>query len=317
MTALIAPVKRRVHTMMAAVAPAAAGRWATDAFSRTRALGVYPDNVLPLGATAFEVTGNSDVRHGYRWGTGGPVALLVHGWGADSSSMYSLIPTLRALGYTVAAFDAPGHGICAGNQATMTQYTDAVAAVLRTLGGVRVVIAHSLGSIAAVGALGRIGTDGLDCLALLAPTCTLSGVLERWRPADFSVSRPLIERVYRELHSRNGVPVSHWDISTLGAGFDRPVLVIHDLADPVVPFGEAELVVAALPDCRLVAAEGGGHTAILMAPQVKRLLAEFIGEHSSIEQARIEQAPFEQMLIEHDLIEHDLSEHDLIESEAP
>jgi pimeloyl-ACP methyl ester carboxylesterase len=283
MTVLLTPAKRGVHAMVAAVAPAAAGRWATDAFSRTRALGVYPDNVLPLGATAFEVTGNPDVQRGYLWGTGGPVALLVHGWGADSSSMYSLIPTLRALGYTVAAFDAPGHGICAGNQATMTQYTDAATAVLRTLGGVRVVIAHSLGSIAAVGALGRVGTDDLDCLALVAPTCTLGGVLERWRPAGFSVSRPVVERIYRELHRRNGVPVTHWDISTLGAGFDRPVLVIHDPDDPVVPFGEAELVAAALRDCRLVAADGGGHAAILMSPQLKRLLTEFIGEHAWID----------------------------------
>jgi pimeloyl-ACP methyl ester carboxylesterase len=262
-----------------ALAPGFGGRWATDVFSDTRAFGGRPDDVLPLGAREFAVAGNPDVRGGYLWGDGdAPVALLVHGWGADSSSMHSLVPPLRELGLAVAAFDAPAHGVNPGRTATMTQYTAAVAAVLRTLGEVRVIVAHSLGSIAAVSGVALAGAD-IDCLALLAPTCTLSGVLERWAPADMLATRPVVARVYQVLHERNGVPVSHWDVRARGAGIGCPVLAVHDPGDRVVPYGDAEDIAAALPDVRLVPAPGRGHMGILLAAEVKAEVAAFVGEH--------------------------------------
>lgn len=274
-----AAVRRLAHAAVTAVAPGVGGRWATDAFSRTRTYAGRPDDVLPLGARPFAVRGDPAVRGGYLWGTGdGPVALLVHGWGADSSSMHPLVPGLRGLGFTVAAFDAPAHGVHPGDRATMTQYAAAVAAVLRSLGTVRVVVAHSLGSIAAVSGAAATGTE-LACLAVLAPTCTLSGVLERWAPADLRVTRPVVERVYRELHARNGVPVSHWDVRSRGAGVGCPVLAVHDPRDPVVPYADAEAIAAALPDVRLVPVPGRGHLGVLLAPEARAAVTAFVAEH--------------------------------------
>ncbi|HEY9389877.1 MAG TPA: alpha/beta hydrolase [Mycobacteriales bacterium] len=274
-----ARVRRLAHAAVVSVAPGVGGRWATNVFSRTRTFGGRPDDVVPLGAREFAVDGNPDVRRGYLWGDGeGPTALLVHGWGADSSSMHSLVRPLRELGFTVAAFDAPAHGINPGTTATMTQYTAAVAAVLRTLGTVRVMVAHSLGSVAAVSGATEAGTD-LDCVAMIAPTCTLSGVLERWAPTDMWVTRPVVERIYRELHERNGVPVSHWDVRTRGGGITCPILAMHDPHDPLVPYGDAEAIATALPDVRLVPAPGRGHLAILMAPEVKDEVSAFVAKH--------------------------------------
>ena len=44
----------------------------------------------------------------------GSPRLLVHGWASDSSSMHSLVPPLREIGFTVATFDAPAHGVHQG-----------------------------------------------------------------------------------------------------------------------------------------------------------------------------------------------------------
>ncbi|MEU5419258.1 alpha/beta fold hydrolase [Streptomyces sp. NPDC001407] len=277
------PVLRRfAHAAVGAVLPGVGGRWATDVFSRTRPLGGRPDNVLPLGARRFAVRGNPDVRGGYLWGDdGGPTALLVHGWGSDSSSMYSLIAPLRQLGYRVAAFDAPAHGVHEGTQATMTQFTTAVGAVLDSLGGARVVIAHSLGSIAAVGAVAARPRRSTDCLALLAPTCTLTSVLEGWARDELRLSHAIVDRIRTELHRRNGVPVTHWDVVGLGRGLDCPILALHDPDDPVVPFREAEAIAAGLPDVRLERAPGRGHMGILMSPEVKSAVSAFVAEHGT------------------------------------
>ncbi|RLU87538.1 delta-12-desaturase [Streptomyces griseocarneus] len=276
------PVLRRAaHAAVGALLPGVGGRWATDVFSRTRVMGRRPDNVLPLGARTFAIEGHPDVRGGYLWGDDdAPTALLVHGWGADSTSMHSLVAPLRELGYRVAAFDAPAHGVHEGDKATMTQYTTAVGAALDTLGGARVVVAHSLGSIAAVGAVAARPHESVDCLALVAPTCTLTSVLEGWA-RDERLSRGIVERIHRELHRRNGVPVSHWDVVGLGGGLDLPVLAIHDPGDPVVPFCEAEAVAAGLRDVRLLRAPGRGHMGILMSPEVKSAVSAFVAEHGT------------------------------------
>lgn len=275
------PARRLGHAILGGVAPAFAGRVATSTFSSTRAQGTRPDDVLPLGARRFEVPAEPDIRGGYLWGAEGPLALLVHGWRTDSSSMHGLVAPLRAQGYRVAAFDAPGHGVSAGTQATMTQFTRATGAVLDALGGVRVIVAHSLGSIAAVGATAARLGEPIGGLILVAPTCTLTGVLERWSRSELRLRRPIVKQIYRELHLRNGVPVSHWDLVELGRDLDCPVLVIHDPLDDVVPYNEAEAIVAGLHDARLAAASGQGHYGILIAPEVKDLVASFAARHAS------------------------------------
>jgi pimeloyl-ACP methyl ester carboxylesterase len=276
-TAWKAPLtaRRLGHAALGRLAPGYAGRLAADVFSDTRAAGTRPADTVPLGARRFDVPGDPDVRGGYLWGTEGPVALLVHGWGTDSSSMTYLVRPLRELGYRVAAFDAPGHGCWAGTRATMTQFTRATGAVLDALGDVRVIVAHSLGSIAAAGALAARPAVRPDSLVLIAPANTLSGVLDRWVESELRLRRPIVNRIYAELHRRNGVPLSHWDVVGLGGTLHCPVLVIHDPDDPVVPFREAQVVVAGLRNGRLSVMPGLGHYAILMSPAVRDQVAAF------------------------------------------
>ncbi|MCP9985836.1 alpha/beta hydrolase [Streptomyces sudanensis] len=283
------PGRRIAHAVLGAVAPGAAARWATDVFSSTRTLGLRPDNVLPIGARRFAVRGNDDVSHGFLWGDDEPsrgTALLVHGWAADSSSMHSLVPPLRALGLRVAAFDAPAHGVHRGDQATMTQYTRAVGAVLDTLGDVRAVVAHSLGGIAAIGAAASRTDTPPECAVLVAPACTLGGVLDRWDGAGLHLTPALVQGVRGELHRRNGVPVTHWDLVALGAPLEVPVLVVHDPDDPMVPYSDAEAAVAGLRDARLVRTPGTGHMGILMSRDVGDAVRDFVAAHTGRSRSR-------------------------------
>lgn len=274
------PVRRLGHAALGPVAPRLAVRVATDAFTSTRTGGARPDDVPPLGARGFPVGAAPDIRGGYRWGDEGPTALLVHGWGADSSGMLGLVAPLRALGLRVATFDAPGHGVSPGVRTTMPQIVRATRDVIDALGDVRVIVAHSLGAIAAVGAAVRRPARSVDCLVLIAPTGTLTGVLARWARTDLRLRPRVVAGVDRELHRRTGVPISHWDVVGLGAQLDRPVLVLHDPQDEVVPFSEAEAITAGLRHARLEATPGHGHFGILMAPAVKEHLAAFAAAHT-------------------------------------
>jgi pimeloyl-ACP methyl ester carboxylesterase len=253
---------RRALRVLTTFAPHAAGRRAADTFGFTRGYGLPVSDRVPLGAKEASIDGNADIDRAYHWEGGASRVLLVHGWGTDSSSMLSFVKPMQSLGFSVAAFDAPAHGRSPGKHTTMTQFTRATGAVLDAIEGAQVVIAHSLGSIAAVSALAeRSRRASLRCLVLIAPTSGLTEVLERWASRDMAFPRPVVERIYAELQLRNGVPVSHWDLLARGASLDVPVLVVHDPADSVVPYGEAQRVVAGLPDATLWPAPGAGTAA--------------------------------------------------------
>ncbi len=237
---------------------------------------------MPLGAQTFEIIGNEDVRHGYLWKNQGPTVLLVHGWGSDSSSMIGLVKPLLALGYQVASFDAPAHGESPGNKTTMTRFVKAVGAALKSLDNVQIVIGHSLGSIAAVAAIAHAcprHAEAIKRLVLIAAPVSLATVLERWSNDQHQKFPPaVVSKIYDRLHVQNGVPVSHWDISVLGAAMDVPVLVVHDEHDPVVPLTEAKRVMSSLKNVRLEQTSGLGHSRILSAAPVKELITRFISE---------------------------------------
>ncbi len=285
---------RRLRTMTsvaARVTPRLAGRLATDAFSVTRTPGVAPDDLVPLGARRVAVAGDPDVTSAFLWEAEGPggastatsastaTALLVHGWRVDSSSMTPLVAPLRRLGLRVAAFDAPGHGVWPGTQATMAEMARAAGNVADTLGDVRVVVAHSVGCLAALSALRRRRGLRLDAVVLVSPVADLSHVVERWAVAERRLARPVVDEMYRELAARNGVPTSHWDVAVLGPGLDAPVLVAHDPADAVVPFAEGELAAATLGAPPVVPLPGGGHWRALASPALAAAVTEFLTTH--------------------------------------
>lgn len=256
----------------------AAARKATDVFGYTRALiKTPPKDVVPLGAQRFPIAGVPGVRQGYRWGKGEGTILLVHGWGANSSSMYSFTTALQKQGFKVAAFDAPAHGVSPGSLTTMTEFKNAVKATITTLGDVVGIVAHSLGGIAATGALAELADEhGVRGICLLGAPATLPAVIQRWSQQVLPMSPAVRQAMHRELWTRNGVPVEHWDIPALGKGLQVPLLVLHDKNDQVVPVCEAEAISDRLDGVSLEIIEGLGHVRILSDARVVERVALFM-----------------------------------------
>ncbi|MEV0251467.1 alpha/beta hydrolase [Nocardia sp. NPDC050712] len=251
------------------------GHFHTSRFSTTRRLGRIPQDVCPLGARRIALTDVARVNAAYVWGDGEPGVLALHGWGSDSSAMHGLAAQARADGAATVCFDAPGHGVSPGSQATLMEYSTAAAAVLRRNPGVHTVVTHSLGAIAAVAAVAAVDPPAVRTILMLAPACTLGGVLERWA-TERGLSRRPIAAMYRELHRRNGVPVSHWDIRTLGLPDSVEVRMLHDPADDWTPIAESRAIAAAAPRASLREVAGVGHHGILGCPPAREALSRCV-----------------------------------------
>jgi pimeloyl-ACP methyl ester carboxylesterase len=280
------------YRLGAHVAPSWAGKRAADAFGRSRQRDSQRDYRAPLGARELPIVGCPDLERLYVWPGAGPTVLLVHGWGADSSSMTGFLKPLLAQGYRVASFDAPAHGASPGRHTTMTRFVAATRASIEALGDVRFIVAHSLGSIAAIAGVEQTQPSSAALvrgLVLLASPTSLSSVLDRWCIST-GLPAPLVDQVYAWLKRQNGVPVTYWDSRIRGRALKMPILSMHDPVDPVVPFREAEGLAAELPNLRLHRIDGVGHSRILSAAAVRQKVMDFLARLDDAEPAMEMQA---------------------------
>jgi pimeloyl-ACP methyl ester carboxylesterase len=238
-------------------------------FINTRESGSFPDDLCPLGARRIELLGVPRVASGYVWGGGEPTVLALHGWGSDSTAMSPVVQMAVSCGESTMCFDAPGHGVSSGTQATITEYARAAHAVLQRFPGIHTVVAHSLASLAAISAIAD--SPYMRSVVLIAPACSLSRVLERWA-AQRGLPRGVTNLIYRELDRRDGVPVSHWDIRTLGLPHSVQLRIVHDPADDVVPFSDSVLIASTIAAELREAEAGTGHYGVLGSEAMRTAL---------------------------------------------
>lgn len=254
--------------------PAMAARVTTSFFLRTRSK-PRPADQQPLGPVPLEVD-IPELGNVHVWGKTGPRALLVHGWGADSNTLFSMAEQLSNAGYQAVTFDAPNHGSAPGpNRTTMTDFSEGVRQLAEELGPLELVVAHSLGGIAAVSGLVREALPSR--MVLISTPCDLPLILERWSDF-FHIPKPLRAGMREQLLQRNGVPVEHWDLRERGRTLNCPVLVLQGEKDLLVPPEEAEKIAETLPNARARREPNLGHQRILMDRRVQKTIVEFARE---------------------------------------
>ena len=263
---LLAAALARAYRIM----PRVAGYVHTATFINTRGLGSYPDDVCPLGARRVELAGIPRVASAYVWGRGEPTVLVLHGWGADSTTMTAVVDAALANGESAVCFDAPGHGVSPGSHATMKEYAQATLQTLQRFPNIRTIVAHSMSSIAAVSAVAESDTTNVLSLLLLAPACSVAGVIDRWA-VQRGMPPGLVRQIHRELRRRDGVPVTHWDIRTLGLPASVQVAILHDPTDEVVPVEDAHLIAAEI--AAEVHQTSGGHHRIIGSDEMRSALS--------------------------------------------
>lgn len=209
----------------------------------------------------------------WRWGRrSAPVVVLLHGWGGKGTQLSAFVEPLLARGYSVIAFDAPGHGMTGGPESSLPHFLRALEAVVDRFGPAKAVIGHSLGGAVAAmtlaahpAKLARVVTIGAPA-SLAANSRRLAAVLG-WPEA-------MRAALQRRIEYRLGVA---WDaFETERNSAERDLLVIHDRTDREVPFAEAQRHVRAWPKARLLETVGLGHVRILRDRAVIAAAVDFI-----------------------------------------
>ena len=210
---------------------------------------------------------------------GGPVLVLVHGWGSNHGTVAPLAEPLLGRGYPVFLFDVRHHGESGGAPyVTARHFRDDILAVVREDGGqfpgrARVLIGHSMGGSAGVLAV----ADGAPVQGFV----TIGAPADLWEVWAYQLNRRGLpgKWVVRALRPfwrvRAGVPWKTLDplqrVRELGA----PLLVIHGEEDESVPVEQARLLAEAGGVEPLILVNQG-HTDLLESPELHRDLVEFL-----------------------------------------
>ena len=208
-----------------------------------------------------------------RWGRQGPIVLALHGWEGHPNQYRALGHKLAERGFQLYALFAPGHAPGERTSAHPGLFCDALLEAAAELKSIHSVIGHSMGAGAMALALAG-GLQAERAISIAGPN-GYANVLERigreLRLGDHSRNRFL-----RRMEQRTGLPLAHTVVEHLIPRIDIPLLVIHDRNDTVVPFTEAEQIVAQAPGTQMLATRGLGHSRLMADTSVIEAISAFI-----------------------------------------
>lgn len=247
------------------LAPDLARRWAQRLFT-TPPRHAAPDaeraSVRRACPFSFESAGLK--LRAWNWGEGPPV-LLAHGWGGRGGQLHGFIAPLLEAGFSVLAFDAPGHGRSEGHTASVPAFARAMEDLSNLRGPFHAIVAHSFGGATAVYALSH-GLPATRAVIIAAPVSPTDFYRDLLTALGFPEARQAA--CLRAMERDYGLRLADIHGPTRAAGLRVPGLVIHDASDREVPVAHGEAYAAAWPGARLLRTEGLGHRRILRDPGV-------------------------------------------------
>ena len=263
------------------LAPEVAAAWAERLF-------LTPPRPRYAGASAMDLIDarSNFVEHKGRliatWQWGGndaPAVLLAHGWGGNAAQMRPFVYPLLSAGYRVIAYDQPAHGVSGGKLTGLPDFADVFSELAWHYGGVKAVVAHSLGGAAA--SLAHARGLPLESVVLIAPPADLVGYSRRFA-RWYWIPEAIRDSMQAAIEERYGVRWEDLEPARLAPRLGARALVIHDRDDRMIPWTQGARIAGLWPKARLLSTDGLGHGRILADASVARAAADFISGRSSV-----------------------------------
>lgn len=201
------------------------------------------------------------------------MVILCHGFTSEMNNalLENIAENLTKAGIGVFRFDFNAHGKSEGNFADMTvlnEMDDLISAIsfMRNLEQTASIslLGHSQGGVVASMVAGQLGRDAIKSLVLMAPAAvlrddalrgnTMGATYDPWHAPEY-VELPSGHKLGRNfIQTAISLPIYE-----TAAHYDGPALVIHGMADRVVPYTYGERFNQVLPACRLNLIPGEDH----------------------------------------------------------
>jgi pimeloyl-ACP methyl ester carboxylesterase len=239
--------------------------------SRSRARAVQADSEMQR----HEITVAGQTIATYVWGdpTREPYALLVHGWSSFGLRFLPWVARLREAGLAVVTFDQPAHGYSTGELCTLPDFIKTIHAIGSRYGSAALAVGHSLGGTAVTLAQGE--SWHAERVVVIAPAADIASQADRFMRL-VALGEHLRGRFFGWLESTTGVNVEDLEVCRHLPTLGLPCLIVHDVGDREVPWGDGELYARHWHNARLLTTEGLGHHKVLDSPDVIDAVLAFL-----------------------------------------
>ena len=255
------------------ISGAGAERVAGYLFAKPKRVAIRPEaEAIMAAGHRFELEAGCHTLAAWSWGDG-PTVLLHHGWSGRASQMAPFVKPLVDAGFSVVAYDAPGHGDSPGTTTSLPEIARTLREAAFRLGGLHAVVGHSFGSAATLLAV-RHGLR-VDRAVLLSPPSDMNHFLDQFTET-VGLSAGVRAGMERRWIDRYRFSWEDLDVRGWARGGRPPLLGFHDRDDRVVPWRQGAQVVRAWQDARLITTTGLGHRRIRENPEVVQEAVRFL-----------------------------------------
>lgn len=194
----------------------------------------------------------------YIWKGNANVILLVHGWESNTSRWEQLLPFLQKTGSTIVAIDAPGHGLSGGSEFNVIKYASYIDVAMKEYKP-SVLIGHSIGGAACIYYQSQYQNQNLEKMVILGAPSDYTIIVSNYVKLLSLNSRMerLLERAFSEKFNKE---ISEFSMAAFAKEIKVPGLIVHDLEDDIVAFGEGQKIAALWQNADFIQTKGLGHS---------------------------------------------------------
>lgn len=211
----------------------------------------------------------------YRWGKGEKLILIVHGWEAKALDFYKMIPALVHEGYTVVAFDGPGHGLSEGERTSLVDFKEILPRLIAQVGTPHAIIAHSMGAAASAYMLMENAIHVPRFAALAMPFD--SKYFFDWAFDFMHVPHRMRYAFFDWLNHQVGEPISRYNL------LQRPekvkadkMLLVYEVQDEEVPVAHVKQYLEKHPEVEPYEVNGVGHNRVMKDKAIIEKIVSFL-----------------------------------------
>ena len=263
--------------------PERAAKVAYDLIFSPRKKAVQGLKTLSLPTPVQERSFRSDegtLLKAYQWGESNKIALLIHDWELESSSLFRFVQPLLEKGFGVVALDAPAHGCSEGKTICLPRYSRAIAHTINhELDTVHTIISHGIGSPSASFALRKVDPSiKVENLVLVSSPNDITRQLNKFSKL-LSLPKSVKSKFYTLLEKIGQSKLEDFDTSNDFQQTNvKKVLVVHDKDSDLYSYKEARDNFFAWANASLLSTENLGHFGPIQHPLVIENIVEFIDQ---------------------------------------
>ena len=236
-------------------------------------------------ATALQLQIGNERVNGFKWqpsaDDNGNTILICHGFDSCSYRFASYVEDFLQQGFSVLAFDAPGHGTSDGKTITVLKYIDMLEAIYKTYGPVYGMMAHSFGGLAATLYLEKNPDSPCKKLVLVAPSTETEFAMEKFSEY-LALPAPVKKAFFGIVENMSGKPASWFSVARAIKNVSIPTLWIHDKKDAITPYMHMHhLINDGPPNVQFHITEGLGHSPY-RDENIRTMIVSFFAQQATI-----------------------------------